>query len=100
VITKCANPGCNVTFRYLRGGKLFLLDLPCPSCKGGTNGAASQRRLEYFWLCEQCSAKMNVVINENGEAAIAGTGRRPETSFLSGAAVRNDFGGLKLTNWR
>ena len=28
MIAKCANPDCNVAFRYLRGGKLFLLDIP------------------------------------------------------------------------
>lgn len=66
MIAKCANPDCNVAFRYLRGGKLFLLDIPHDSPREGTH------RREYFWLCDQCSATMKVVINESGEAAIAG----------------------------
>ena len=66
MIAKCANPDCTVVFRYLRGGKLFLLDIPRDSPREGTH------RREYFWLCDQCSATMKVVINERGEAAIAG----------------------------
>lgn len=66
MIAKCANPDCNVAFRYLRGGKLFLLDIPRDTGGEGT------RRREYFWLCDQCSATMKVVINERGKAAITG----------------------------
>jgi len=28
MITKCANPACSTVFRYLRGGKLFLFEVP------------------------------------------------------------------------
>ncbi len=66
MIAKCANPDCNVSFRYLRGGKLFLLDIPQDSPREATH------RREYFWLCGQCSATMKVVVNEGGEAAITG----------------------------
>ncbi len=66
MIAKCANPDCNVAFLYLRGGKLFLLDISRNSRHEGT------QRCEYFWLCDQCSATMKVVVNESGEAAIAG----------------------------
>lgn len=68
MIAKCANPDCNVAFRYLRGGKLFLLDIP----RGAGCEGIHRRRLEYFWLCDRCSATMKVVVKESGEAAIAG----------------------------
>lgn len=67
MVTKCANPGCNVAFRYLRDGKLFLLDIARDSRHEGTH-----QRLEYFWLCDRCSATMKVVVNERGEAIISG----------------------------
>lgn len=66
MIAKCANPDCSVGFRYLRGGKLFLLHIPHNPLGEGTH------RREYFWLCDQCSARMKVVINERGEAAVVG----------------------------
>jgi hypothetical protein len=66
MIAKCANPDCNIAFRYLRGGKLFLLDIPNDSPRDATH------RREYFWLCDQCSATMKVVVNKSGEAAISG----------------------------
>lgn len=67
MIAKCANPGCNAGFRYLRAGKLFLLDIPRYAQREETH-----RRLEYFWLCGQCSVTMKVVLNKSGEAAISG----------------------------
>lgn len=66
MIAKCANPVCDADFRYLHEGKLFLLEISRNSRHEGT-----QRR-EYFWLCDQCSATMKVVINQSGEVAIAG----------------------------
>jgi hypothetical protein len=55
----CANRECNAELKYLRGGRLFLLERepslnrlvvsdPCQ-----TKRPVTMRR--YFWLCESCA---------------------------------------------
>jgi hypothetical protein len=59
MLSKCANPGCPAPFLYLHQGKLFRLDT-------GTAHPAAQskertvRHLEFFWLCEECAAKLTL----------------------------------------
>jgi hypothetical protein len=56
MLHKCANPECGSAFRKLTQGKLFLVETD------QTNVAPepanwkhqSQRRIEYYWLCDQC----------------------------------------------
>jgi hypothetical protein len=67
MVTKCANPSCSASFQYLRGGKLFLLDLPRLSSQPGRNG----RTAEYFWLCDRCCSELTVTVDASGQAAIA-----------------------------
>ncbi len=71
MLSKCANPSCTIPFRYLHQGKLFRVDV----CD---HGAAKQLsvdgwskkppwRIEFFWLCDACSAVLTVVYeNELG----------------------------------
>jgi len=63
MLSKCLNPSCSATFRYLSDGRVFHLELPA----SGQNGTS--RRREYFWLCEQCCASFTVVIKD-GIAAL------------------------------
>jgi hypothetical protein len=58
MLSKCLNPSCSATFRYLSDGRVFHLELPA----SGNNGTS--RRREYFWLCEQCCASFTVVIKD------------------------------------
>lgn len=73
MVTKCANPACGSSFRYLRGGKLFLVDLPRSSAGPGNGSAVTHqgRTAEYFWLCDQCCSKLTVVVDQNGRAAVS-----------------------------
>ncbi len=67
MVTKCANPSCSASFQYLRGGKLFLVDLPrIPSLKG-----RKERTAEYFWLCDRCCSELTVTVDASGQAAVA-----------------------------
>lgn len=75
MVTKCANPDCNNVFRYLKGGKLFLVDMPpivptsalsrleAELCKKGA-------RYEYFWLCEECAPRMTLTFVKNGHSHV------------------------------
>lgn len=73
MVTKCANPSCGALFHSLRNGKLFLVDLPrCSSGPGGERGGRlAGRTAEYFWLCDQCSADLTVVVDGSGQPAVA-----------------------------
>jgi len=65
MLSKCANPGCSASFLYLHQGKLFRLET---SGNGDDTrgevadppGKHSSRRLEYFWLCDECASLMTV----------------------------------------
>src|SRR5579883_1837443 len=67
MLSKCANPGCSASFRYLHRGKLFRWDNFHRSNGNGpgqdTNlsATASDRRVEFFWLCEDCAQQMTLV---------------------------------------
>lgn len=60
MLAKCANPACAAPFRYLHEGKLFRLDLGAgpPSVTGHV-----PRRLQYFWLCDQCARSMTLELH-------------------------------------
>ncbi len=72
MVTKCANPLCSASFRYLRGGKLFLVDLHRSSSGSERGGPAGGKRVvEHFWLCERCSSELTVTVDSTGQAAVA-----------------------------
>jgi hypothetical protein len=68
MIATCANPACNVPFRYFRSGKIFMLQ---------ANDVAPRLRavpptcgIEFFWLCGECAPIMNLMRTTNGAVAI------------------------------
>lgn len=73
MVSKCANPSCGASFQYLRGGKLFLVDLPrlIAATEGENGGARLGRTAEYFWLCDGCCGELTVIVDEHGQAAVA-----------------------------
>jgi len=60
MLSKCANPVCFTPFRYLREGKLFEFDSQreSESVQGSKRAA---RRVEFFWLCGECSTRLTVI---------------------------------------
>ncbi len=62
MLSKCANPGCSTAFRYLREGKLF--EIQSTDEPSSASGKKPVRRVEFFWLCGQCSTALTVVKNE------------------------------------
>lgn len=60
MISKCANPKCEVEFHYLRGGRLYRFDVrrpkkPCPDLPNAILAQNPSNTTVYFWLCEKCS---------------------------------------------
>jgi len=72
MLGKCANPSCNVPFRYLRGGRLFLVDVPPVKPAELADGFDRHhpRRTKYFWLCGDCAITMAVAVNHDGMAVV------------------------------
>jgi hypothetical protein len=71
MVSQCANPGCPSVFLYLHAGKVFRVEVesPNPGASGSGKDAKSKkpaRRAEFFWLCEDCSAKMTLVFHPDG----------------------------------
>ena len=58
----CANAECNAELKYLRGGRLYLLERePFRQDENGVRFVpvrVSVRR--YFWLCESCSVQYTI----------------------------------------
>ena len=67
MLSKCANPDCSKPFLYLREGKLFRLEIPIEANAENDEGpglgtkTAVCYRVEFFWLCDDCSDRVTVV---------------------------------------
>lgn len=64
MVSKCANPACSATFRYLHEGTLFHVAIE--SAASEKAGKYETPTLERFWLCTECSRKMTVVSGPTG----------------------------------
>jgi hypothetical protein len=59
MLSKCANPVCSETFRYLHQGRIFQL-VPTPAMELAAV-AKGLLLVERFWLCDACSKEMTVI---------------------------------------
>ena len=59
MLAKCINPSCSTPFCHLQDGRLFRLenDPALPISK--------YSRVEYFWLCRDCSSTMTLHLGKN-----------------------------------
>jgi len=71
MVTKCANPSCHVSFRYLREGRLFLVEPPPFGPTGKAEFQERPHQSEYFWLCERCAHTMTITSDRTGHGVIA-----------------------------
>jgi len=66
MLSKCANPDCTNRFLHLNEGKLFRWDgreiLQHPHFR--TDHSRPSRKIEFFWLCNDCSRWVTVVFGE------------------------------------
>lgn len=81
MLSKCANPVCSATFRYLHQGRIFQL-VPGPAVEWAAveNGLLP---VERFWLCDVCSREMKVI----WDGARAKVVRLPEKEILNGKTL-------------
>lgn len=69
MLSKCANPTCATTFRYLHEGKLYVIDLREP-VRHKPRRSSNSGRLEYAWLCSSCSLYLTIQIDEEFGARV------------------------------
>jgi hypothetical protein len=63
MLSSCLNPLCKASFRYLYDGRIFTVEQLVTS----PDGQSTERVIEHYWLCGECSRSMKVVV-ENGVA--------------------------------
>jgi hypothetical protein len=69
VVSKCANSDCAASFRYFHLGKLFRLETEAGLDRRRSLGVDEEikkplRRIEFYWLCEDCAQKMTIVLEK------------------------------------
>ena len=67
MLSKCANPDCSHRFLYLHEGKLFRWDgrQIIQHRSFLADQSKPSRKLEYFWLCNDCSRRMTLVFRRD-----------------------------------
>lgn len=84
MVSKCANPGCSSTFRYLHEGKLFLIESDAGLTKAKPDAAAENgskcRGIDYVWLCSSCCRDMTVYIDDQDTVRVV---RKPDGGWTS-----------------
>ncbi len=61
MLSKCANPACSASFRYLHQGRIFSLVLdPEPTATDVVWDHRVERPVERYWLCEVCAQSMTL----------------------------------------
>jgi len=61
MVSKCANPACHASFRYLHEGRLFNVFDAIP---GAAQRPAHASRTELYWLCGECVKTIRIVLRE------------------------------------
>jgi hypothetical protein len=93
MLSKCANPACSNTFRYLSEGKLYLVDSKAASVRhrvlAESKCAGKSCIHEYFWLCSLCCRDMTIQINNKLEVSVVRKPGVPQGSepYLQGAGL-------------
>jgi len=68
MLSKCLNPDCPTTFRYLKEGRLFRVELPFYRLRPAPTGATQRRNrpVEHFWLCKECARSFVLTVDAEG----------------------------------
>jgi hypothetical protein len=72
MLSKCANLSCTASFRYFHQGKLFRMEVESsdPDETVLTRTGKVVRRMEFFWLCDECATRMTLEHDCNGSVVV------------------------------
>ena len=84
MLSKCANPGCSNQFLYMQEGRLFRMETQCGADGDPAFGdeRKSVRRIEFFWLCSNCAARMTLIYQKGTGVSV----QRLDSKALSAVA--------------
>jgi hypothetical protein len=89
MVSKCANPNCPASFLYLHQGKLFRMAVESGKTDGlSTEIRRAQSHVEFYWLCDDCSATMTLAYKQ-GLGVLAVPTAAPPLPVESTAPVRS-----------
>lgn len=95
MLSKCANPDCSETFRYLHQGKIFCL-APTPEVET-LSGELRQVFGERFWLCTRCSKVITLIWGGNQVRLVRLPIKAPVFPLLSAKGEHHE---LSRKGWR
>jgi hypothetical protein len=75
MLSKCANPGCGVPFRYLNEGTVYVAEWcqdgeVCVLAEAAPGSGRRWNRLEMFWLCGPCNRRVTLTVKGNEVVAM------------------------------
>ena len=82
MLSHCANEQCHKPFLRLREGKLFLVETERLTKPGESSvppfvrAKQHPRRVEHYWLCNDCAAEWTLIYDRDHGVALAPL-RRP-----------------------
>ena len=65
MLSKCANPSCATTFRYLHEGRLYVIGPRGVVAGFHPRCSKTSGQLEYAWLCSSCSLYLTIQTDED-----------------------------------
>ena len=71
MLSKCANPTCPTTFRYLHEGRLYVIAPRETLARHKPRCSSKSGQLEYAWLCSSCSLYLTIQIDEEFGTRVA-----------------------------
>lgn len=74
MLSKCANPNCSNTFRYLHEGKLYLIGSRPEKARRNdlSRHTGEPRPPAYAWLCSSCCRYMAIRFDQEVGAVVIG----------------------------
>lgn len=74
MLSKCANPACRESFRYLHSGRLFQFETrDRPQAQGERMPVQA---VEFFWLCDECATRFSLAADAGGGVRVIPLSRR------------------------
>jgi hypothetical protein len=94
MLSHCANSQCSRPFLRLGQGKLFLVETNAIAKSGELTAPSSPhmrqqpRRVERYWLCDQCAEAWTLVHDANQGIALVPL---PKTSISARVAMAEEY---------
>lgn len=93
MLSRCANDQCCKPFLKLRDGKLFLVESegltkPGAAAPPFVRARKQQRKVEHFWLCDECATRWTLVCDRDHGIALAPL-RRPATQASASSKTQS-----------